>query len=71
MNLKAIFGPVFLSVIAALVLYDLIIKGLVGKFMPKNTYDNTFDPTGDRIDANRAAIERRIESENRLRKLAA
>lgn len=47
MNFKAIFGPVFFSVLAALILYDLLVKGLVGKVFTKNAYDNTFDPAGD------------------------
>lgn len=43
MSFKGIFGATFFSVLAALVLYDLVIKGVVSGLMP-NKYDNTYDP---------------------------
>jgi hypothetical protein len=48
MNFKAIFGPVFFSVLAALILYDLVIKSAIAAVMPGNKYDNTYDPKNRR-----------------------
>lgn len=41
MSIKSIFGATFVSVIAALVIYDLVVKGLVAKIA--NQFDDTFD----------------------------
>jgi hypothetical protein len=64
MKLSGIFGATFVSVLAALIIYDLLVKGLVAGFMPSNKYDNTFNPEGE-IDSLRNAIE----NENRLIKI--
>ena len=45
MSFGRIFGPTFFSVLAALVLYDLVGKGLIAK-VGLNTYDDTFNPEG-------------------------
>lgn len=66
MKLGSIFGPVFFSVVAALVLYDLVIKSAIAAIMP-NKYDNTFDPSGS---LNVKHIEaKRIQSEDHLQRL--
>lgn len=41
MSIKSIFGSVFFSALAALIIYDLVVKGLVEKV--RNQYDDTFD----------------------------
>lgn len=46
MNIKAIFGATFFSVLAALILYDLVVKGIVSQI--SNKYDNTYDPRGSK-----------------------
>lgn len=40
MSIKSIFGSVFFSVLAALVIYDLVVKGLLAK-MGVDGYDAT------------------------------
>lgn len=45
MNVSKIFGATFFSVLAALVLYDLVGKGLLSK-IGVSSYDDTFDPHG-------------------------
>jgi hypothetical protein len=37
--------------LAALILYDLVIKSFVAGIFPSNKYDNTFDPSGKNIPA--------------------
>jgi hypothetical protein len=46
MNVSKIFGATFFSVLAALVLYDLVGKGLLSK-LGVSSYDDTFNPLGD------------------------
>lgn len=85
MKLGSIFGTTFFSVLAALVLYDLVVKGIVGNFIPSlSTYDNTanykelvkLSRDSKRMEAMLKALrtnEERIESEtvkNFLKKVA-
>lgn len=42
MSIKSIFGSVFFSVLAALIIYDLLVKGLLSK-VGISGYDDTFD----------------------------
>lgn len=46
MNIQKIFGATFFSVLAALVLYDLVGKGMIAK-VTGNSYDDTFNPNGN------------------------
>lgn len=41
LNLGAIFGTTFFSVIAALIIYDMVVKGLLAN-LNIGKYDNTF-----------------------------
>ena len=44
MNIGKIFGATFFSVLAALIVYDMAVKGVVGGLL--NKYDDTFEPSG-------------------------
>lgn len=43
MSIKSIFGSVFISCLAALILYDMLVKGFIAK-TGLSPYDNTFEP---------------------------
>ena len=63
MNLKAILGTTFLSVLAALVVYDLVVKSAIAKVM--NKYDNTFDPSASAIQPKMKIVKsEKIEPKN-------
>ncbi len=57
MSFKGIFGATFFSVLAALIIYDLVVKGVVAGF---NKYDNTFDPSGESIKQLRKLADERV-----------
>lgn len=60
MNVKGIFGATFMSCLAALIIYDLVVKGVVASFS-SNKYDNTFDPSGESVKQLRKLADSRVK----------
>lgn len=71
MSLKNLFSlQTVVSVLIALVLYDMIVKGLIGGLFSKSAYDDTLDNL-DRDHFEAETKVRKIQRENLIKRFAA